>query len=148
MTLVSRGRHFLQSGRSIHRTVRRLRGRRAAVGVLLGSACALLFATVRAGGGPRRQNAVRHFAWSAWMTTAYDVDLALAVGEGHERGSGRPLDSEADRRNNAAGRAHGQGAQVGGPAPLSLWRLAGEGAREWRAGRLWMVAGDAVVPSA
>lgn len=128
--------------------VRARHGTRTAVAVCLGSFWALVFAAVRGGGRPRLANALRHFAWSAWLTTTYDADLARGIGEKHEAHSTQRLDSLADTRNNAAGRAYAaHGEAVAGPTPVALWRWVGAGIPEWRAGRLWMVEDGTVVPS-
>lgn len=137
----------LARARVLYAAVRRQRGTVTAIEVVAGSAWALLWATVRAAGRPRMRNAVRHFAWSAWLTAAFGADLARAVGEAQEHGSGRPQDSAVDRRNNQVGREYAGRCRVGGPAPYALWRLAGAGVTAWRAGELWMVDDGRVVAS-
>lgn len=119
-----------------------LLGRREAVRVVLTASVALVLATLRAGGRPRTQNALRHFAWSAWLAAAYGAETARAITAEHERHSLDPVDSDCDVRNNKAGRRYGRlhtAAITSTPAPLALWRLLGVGRRKWRAGRLWAV---------
>jgi hypothetical protein len=126
----------------MYAAARDLVGRREAVRIVLAAGLALLLAPVRAGGRPRTQNALRHFAWSAWLAARYGGDVARAVTAEHEQHSLDPLDSECDLRNNKAGRRYGRlhAAEVAETAmPLSVWRLLGVGGRKWRNGRLWAV---------
>jgi hypothetical protein len=105
-------------------------------------------AMVRARGRPGVQNALRHFAFSAWLAARYDEEVARAITDQHERHSRRPLDSEADQRNNDVGRRHGlRHPEVGTRSPLTIWRLLRAGHTEWRDGRLWAVRRGAVVAS-
>lgn len=117
-------------------------GRRQAVRVVVVAGLTLVLATVRAGGRPRTQNALRHFVWSAWLAATYDAETAREIAAEHERHSLDPLDSECDVRNNKAGRRYGRlhAADIAGaPAPLVVWQLLGVGRRKWRAGGLWAV---------
>jgi hypothetical protein len=77
------------------------------VRVLALSALVLLVVAPRAAGVPGRQNAVRHFVWQAALTARHGRSVAEAVADAQERGSVEPLDSAADLRNNATGRAYG-----------------------------------------
>ncbi|MFC7494158.1 MULTISPECIES: DUF6973 domain-containing protein [unclassified Nocardioides] len=116
--------------------------------VLAVAGSCLALATLRAGGRPRAQNALRHFAFSAWLAARYGEPVARAITDQHERHSRQPLDSEADQRNNAVGRDHGLGhpeARAG--TPTALWRLVRAGHGQWREGRLWAVRHGAVVAS-
>lgn len=139
MSLISKWRTQAAGVPRVFGTARRAVGSRAALRIVAGSACALLAARARSGGQRGMQNAVRHFAWSAWLASAYGPDVASAVTERHERGSARPLDTEVDRRNNAAGREYAGEHPATGPVPVAVWRLAGIGAARWRQGRLWRV---------
>ena len=119
--------------------------------VVAAAALCLLLAAVRAGGRPRTQNALRHFAFSAWLAARYGEDIAQLVTDEHERHSLETLDSEADQRNNTAGRRYGRHHrdELASPStPVAVWRLLRAGHHQWRAGRLWAVRHGAVEPSA
>ncbi|MDF1602446.1 hypothetical protein PZ894_02670 [Nocardioides sp. YIM 152315] len=117
--------------------------------VLAVAATCLALATLRAGGRPRVQNALRHFAFSAWLAARYDAPIASAITDQHERHSRQPLDSAADQRNNEVGRHHGlRHPETSAGTPVAIWRLLRVGHDEWRAGRLWAVRHGAVVASA
>jgi hypothetical protein len=106
---------------------------------------------VRAGGRPRVQNALRHFAFSAWLAARYGEEVARPVTDEHERHSRQPLDSEADQRNNAVGRRYGlrhADALAARSTAVAVWRLLHVGHRQWHAGRLWAVRHGVVEPSA
>ncbi|WP_157417636.1 DUF6973 domain-containing protein [Nocardioides sp. Iso805N] len=129
---------------------RALLPRRDAMRVVLAAGLALVLAPVRASGRPRTQNALRHFAWSAWLAASYGAEVAKAVTAEHERHSLDPLDSECDLRNNKAGRRYGRlhvAEIVDLPTPVAVWRLLGIGRRKWRSGRLWAVRHGWVEPS-
>lgn len=124
-------------------------GHRTALGVVAASAWSLLVALVGTGGRPRLRNAVRHFAWSAWLTARYGDAVADAVTGEHERHSLDARDSEADQRNNRAGRRYGTVHReeiLARRAPAAIWWLARVGRRRFHAGRLWAVRDGAVVP--
>ncbi|MDH2416044.1 hypothetical protein [Nocardioides sp. CER19] len=130
------------------RAARDAAGVRVAVGVLAASGWALLVALARSRGRPRLRNALRHFTWSAWLTARYGTALADAVTSEHELHSLDPLDSEADQRNNQAGRRYGRVHRdrvLERPGPWAIWELAEIGRRRWYAGRLWSVRDGAVV---
>ena len=77
-------------------------------GELLSLSAVVLFVVApRAAGVPGRQNAVRHFVWQALLAARYGERVARGVADAQEHGSVQPLDSATDRRNNAAGLAHG-----------------------------------------
>jgi hypothetical protein len=124
---------------------------RQAVGVVAGAGLCLVLAAMRAGGRPRLQNALRHFAFSAWLAARYGEDVARLITDEHEWHSLAALDSEADQRNNAAGRRYGlrHRDRLASPSTLlDVWRLLGAGRHQWRAGRLWAVRHGGVEPSA
>jgi hypothetical protein len=126
-------------------------GAREAVVVVMGSAWALLAAAVVGRGRPRLGNAVRHFAWSAWLTARYGADVAAAVAAEHELFALDPLDSEVDRRNNRVGRRYGtthRDLVLERRAPGAIWQAVRVGRRRWYAGRLWSVRDGAVVRGA
>ncbi len=77
------------------------------VQVLLSSAVVLFWVAPRAAGVPGRQNAVRHFVWQGLLAARHGLAVAEAVAEAQERGSTQPLDSAADRHNNAVGQRYG-----------------------------------------
>lgn len=105
-------------------------------------------AMAQARGRPRVQNALRHFAFSAWLAARYDEEVARAITDHHERDSRRPLDTEVDQRNNKVGRRHGlQHPESGAATPQAIWRLLRAGRAEWRDGGLWAVQRGAVVAS-
>jgi hypothetical protein len=114
-------------------------GHRDAARVLQASAYALLIARKRHPRQWRAENAVRHFAWQAWLAGMFGADVAGAVGRAHERLSGNVRDSEIDQENNRLGREHGLAhaqsirAQAMRPA---LSALADEAGRLWEAGLL------------
>ncbi|SFC66215.1 hypothetical protein SAMN04487968_10979 [Nocardioides terrae] len=131
-----------------YRAAREVAGRRVAVGVLAASGWSLLVALVNTGARPRLRNAVRHFTWSAWLAARYGEAVARAVTEEHELHSLDLRDSEADDRNNRAGRRYGtvhRDEILQRRAPSAIWRLAGVGRRRWYSGRLWSVRDGAVV---
>ena len=116
--------------------------------VLVVAGWCVTLSVLRARGRPRAQNALRHFAFSAWLAARYDEQVARAITDQHERHTRRPLDSEADQRNNEVGRRHGlRHPEVGASTPLTIWRLLRVGQTEWRGGRLWAVRRGTVVPS-
>lgn len=127
---------------AMYAEARDLLGRRDALRVVVGAGLCLVLAAVRAGGRPRTQNALRHFAWSAWLAAEFGADAALELTAEHEEHSLDPLDSEADMRNNAVGRRYGRlhvEELAGLLAPVAVWHLVGVGAHKWRRGRLWAV---------
>lgn len=127
-----------------------LLGRREALRVVLAAGLALLLAPVQARGRPRTQNALRHFAWSAWLAAAYGPEIARRITDEHEAHSLDALDSACDERNNKAGRRYGRlhaERIAAAPTAVALWRLLGVGRRKWRAGRLWVVRGGWVEAS-
>ena len=69
----------------------------------------MAFAIAARGGATRwrRQNAVRHFSWQAYLAARHGEQVAQALGDAQERGSSDARDSEVDRANNRAGRAYG-----------------------------------------
>jgi hypothetical protein len=131
-----------------YRAARAVAGHRVAAGVLAASGWSLLVALVNTGARPRLRNAVRHFTWSAWLAARYGDAVARAVTEEHELHSLDLRDSEADERNNRAGRRYGavhRAEILQRPAPVAIWRLAAAGRRRWHAGRLWSVRDGVVV---
>jgi hypothetical protein len=132
----------------LYRAAREEVGTREAVVVVAASAWAVVVALFRSAGRPRMRNAVRHFAWSAWLAARYGVDVAEAVTAEHELHSLDPLDSEADEHNNRAGRRYGslrRARVLQRPGPWAIWELARVGRQRWRAGRLWSVRDGVVV---
>ena len=112
---------------------------RDALGLLGTSALVLFVIAPRAAGVPGRQNAARHFVWQALLTARYGEPVAQAVAQAQEAGSVRPLDSQVDRRNNAAGRAYGAAhtAELTGVSVLDAARAALRAAlAAWDAGDL------------
>ena len=135
----------------LYRVAREEVGTREALVVVASSAWTLVLALLQTAGRPRMRNAVRHFAWSAWLAARYGVEVAEAVAAEHELHSLDPLDSEADEHNNRAGRRYGSLRRervLGRPGPWAIWELARVGRRRWRAGRLWAVRDGAVVQGA
>jgi hypothetical protein len=117
-------------------------GRREALRVVLAAGLALILAPLRSSHRPRTQNAVRHFAWSAWLAARYGAEVAKAITAEHELHSLDPLDSECDLRNNKAGRRYGRlhAAEIADLfTPVAVWQLLGTGRHKWRTGRLWAV---------
>jgi hypothetical protein len=114
-------------------------GYRDAADVLACSAIVLLVVGPRAAGVRGRQNAVRHFAWQALLTARHGEGVARGVADAQEEGSAQPLDSAADRRNNAVGQAYGT-AHARDLAGLSLRTTLGEllevGLAKFEAGEL------------
>ena len=118
-------------------------GRRDSVRVLEASAYSLLLARRRYPKRWRAENAVRHFAWQAWLAATYGRDLAEAVGRAHERVAAKSAagraDSDVDRENNRIGQEYGVAhagrirARAIRPA---LSALADEAGRLWAAGQL------------
>jgi hypothetical protein len=109
------------------------------VRVLATSALVLFVVAPRAAGVPGRQNAVRHFVWQAALTARQGEAVARAVAEAQEEGSVEPLDSAADLRNNATGRAYGaEHAPALSALPLrrALADLLGVALDLWTAGEL------------
>jgi hypothetical protein len=97
----------------------------------------------RAAGVPGRQNAVRHFVWQALLAARYGERVARQVAEAQERGSVQPLDSETDRRNNAAGLAYGvaHATEIGALSRRRAMRdLLRAGLAAWDAGELAAVS--------
>jgi hypothetical protein len=135
----------------LYRAARAHAGGREAGAVVAASGWALLAAMVIGRGRPRLGNAVRHFAWSAWLTARYGAEVAAAVTAEHELHSLDPLDSEADRRNNRVGRRYGmvhRDRLLERRRAWAIWELAQVGRRRWYAGRLWSVRDGAVVRGA
>ena len=114
-------------------------GRRDAARVLQASAYTLLIARKR---HPRRwrvENAVRHFAWQAWLAATYGRDVAEAVGQAHERLSVDAADTAVDQQNNRVGQDHGlaHAKEIRSRAMRpALSALADEAGRLWRKGQL------------
>lgn len=134
----------------MYRTARSRLGALQAARVLVAAALCLVLAAVRAGGRPRTQNALRHFAFSAWLAARYGEEVARLITDEHERHSRQALDSEADQRNNAVGRRHGlrhHDELASRSTPVAVWRLLRAGRRQWHAGQLWAVRHGAVEPS-
>jgi hypothetical protein len=134
----------------MYRAARSRLGALQAVRVLAGAGLCLVLAAVRAGGRPRTQNALRHFAFSAWLAARYGEDVARLITDEHEQHSLQPLDSEVDQRNNAVGRRYGlhhRDALAARSTPAAVWRLLRIGRHQWRTGQLWAVRHGAVEPS-
>jgi len=119
-------------------------GHRDAADVLLCSAWVLFGVAPRAAGARGRQNAVRHFVWQAVLTARHGEGVARSVADAQEEGSRQPLDSAADRRNNAVGQAYGA-AHVrdlaGVPLRTTLEELLEVGLTKWQAGELMTAHG-------
>jgi hypothetical protein len=148
---VSSLRLVLSGVPGMYRAARSRLGALQAERVVVAAALCLVLAAVRAGGRSRTQNALRHFAFSAWLAARYGEDVARLITDEHERHSLAALDSEADQRNNAAGRRYGlrHRDRLASPSTLlDVWRLLGAGRHQWRAGRLWAVRHGGVEPSA
>lgn len=149
MSPLRRVRSVTAAAPGLYRAARDLLGRRDAARVVVAAALALGAGILRARGRPRMQNAVRHFTWSAWLSLRYGSATAERLTDQHERHSVDALDSEADLRNNTAGRAYADRHRDAlADDPLALWRISGIGRRRWRAGRLWSVRGGRVERSA
>src|SRR5262245_5571250 len=104
--------------------------------VLAVAGSCLALATLRAGGRPRAQNALRHFAFSAWLAARYDEPVARSITDEHERHTRQPLDSETDQRNNEVGRRYGlRHPEASAGTPVAVWRLMRTGRDQWREGR-------------
>lgn len=92
---------------------------------------------------PHRQNAVRHFAWQAWLSAHYGRTVSATIGDRHERLSSHPRDHQVDVRNNDVGQQFGAhlAAEIR-PMPMleALGVLAGYADELWRHGRLWSAA--------
>lgn len=151
MAVVSIGvvRTVLAGVPGTYRAASAVAGPRVALGVLAASAWSLLLAVVNTDGRPGLRNAVRHFAWSAWLTARYGDAVTDAVTTEHELHSLDPRDSEADERNNRAGQRYGRVHRdeiLDARAPQAIWRLVRVGRRRFHAGRLWTVRGGVVVP--
>lgn len=114
-------------------------GHREALAMVAASATALVVAARRHPDEWRKQNAVRHFSWQAFITARHGLAAAQALAEAHERGSSDSADSTVDRANNAAGQqyaaAHAEELQQGSTL-ATLTRLAEAAEAEWAAGRL------------
>lgn len=114
-----------------------------ALELLVQSAVVLFVVAPRAAGVPGRQNAVRHFVWQALLAARYGERVARQVGDAQEQGSAQPLDSEADRRNNAAGLAYGvaHASELGARSRRrALQHLLEAGLAAWDAGELAAVS--------
>lgn len=151
MTRVSGLRVVLSGVPGMYGAARSRLSTRQAIGVVAGAGLCLVLAAMRAGGRPRLRNALRHFAFSAWLAARYGEDVARLITDEHERHSRQPLDSEVDQRNNAVGRRYGWHHRDGlasRSTAVAVWRLLGVGHHQWRAGRLWAVRHGAVKPSA
>jgi hypothetical protein len=114
-------------------------GYRQAADVLACSAVVLLVVAPRAAGVRGRQNAVRHFVWQALLSARHGDGIARGVADAQEHGSVQPLDSAADRRNNAVGQAYGTahaGQLAGLPVRVVLRELLEVGLAKWEAGEL------------
>ncbi|WP_181310454.1 DUF6973 domain-containing protein [Nocardioides campestrisoli] len=74
---------------------------------LLASALAFSRAAAESPRQWRRQNAVRHFIWQAYLAARHGETLARALGDAQEQGSGDQVDTRVDQENNALGRAWG-----------------------------------------
>lgn len=110
-----------------------------AVRVLALSTLVLLEAARRSGGRPRRNNAVRHFAWQALLAARHGTAVAEGVAAANEAGSTDAQDSAIDERNNAAGRAwaNTHPAELAGvPLSQAVRRAFAEAIRQWDAGEL------------
>lgn len=140
MTLLRRARSVAAAAPAIFRSARTVLGTREAARVVVAAVLSLLAGILRARGRPAVQNAVRHFTWSAWLAAHYGPDTAVRLTDLHERHSVDPADSEADVRNNTAGRTYGvrhRDEVAGSVTPLAVWRVSRVGRRRWYAGRLW-----------
>ena len=147
MGLVARTRNSLRAALhaalgvpGLYRAARRAgAGPRDAIDVLLCSAWALFVVAPRAAGAHGRQNAVRHFVWQAALTARHGEGVARSVADAQEEGSVQPLDSAADRRNNAVGQAYGAAHArdlAGVPLRTTLAELLDVGLTKWQAGEL------------
>lgn len=151
MTRLRTVRMLLSGAPGVYRAARAETGARDAARVVAASAWALLAALLVGRGRPRLGNAVRHFAWSAWLTAHFGATTAAAVTSEHELHSLDALDSQADQRNNRVGRRYGathRDRVLARPAPWAIWELAQVGRRRWYAGRLWSVRDGTVVRGA
>ena len=151
MTSLRTFRTVLAGVPGLYRAARAEVGRREAVLTVAASGWALVAAVAVGRGRPRLTNAVRHFAWSAWLTARYGADVAAAVTGEHELYSLDRLDSEADQHNNRVGRRYGtthRDLVLERRTPWAVWALAEVGRRRWYAGRLWSVRDGAVVRGA
>jgi len=114
-------------------------GYRGATDVLACSAIVLFLVAPRAAGAGGRQNAVRHFVWQALLVSRHGEPVARAVADAQEEGSVQPLDTAADRRNNAAGQAYGAAHArelAGLPLRVVLDELLDVGLAKWDGGEL------------
>jgi len=159
MGLVARTRNSLRAALhaalgvpGLYRAARRAgAGPRDAIDVLLCSAWVLFVVAPRAAGAHGRQNAVRHFVWQAALTARHGEGVARSVADAQEEGSVQPLDSAADRRNNAVGQAYGAAHArelAGVPLRAELDELLAVGLTKWQAGELSAVRDGRVAASA
>lgn len=110
-----------------------------AVRTLALSTWVLLEARRRSGGRPRRENAIRHFAWQALLAARHGTSVAEAVAAANEAGSTDARDSAIDEHNNATGRAWARTHQdelTDVPLRQAVRRAMEEATRQWDAGEL------------
>jgi hypothetical protein len=115
---------------------------RDAAGVLHVSVVAMWTAARRSPRGFGRQNALRHFAWQACLTSRYGVEVARAVAAEQERGTRRPEDTAVDEHNNEVGRRFGaEHARDLRDLPVraAIGRLCDVAEPMWRSGELRVV---------
>jgi hypothetical protein len=132
--------HAAAGAPGLYRAARRAgAGYRDALDVLACSGVVLFLVAPRAAGVRGRQNAVRHFVWQALLAARHSEAVARAVADAQEAGSTQPLDSAADRRNNAVGQAYGCAHArdlAGLPLRVALAELLETGLAKWEAGEL------------
>ena len=132
--------HLAGRGPGVYSSARRAgASRRQGLEVVAASVGALAGAARREDGEPGRQNAMRHFAWQAYLAARMGQSVARRVAVEYEPGSPDAADSAVDERNNARAwqyaAAHGSQIRALGRR-AALDHLMEVAAEEWAAGRL------------
>lgn len=132
--------HLAGRGPGVYGSARRAgASHRQALEVVAASVGALTGAARRENGERGRQNAMRHFAWQAYLAARLGQSVARHVADGYEDGSPDAADSRIDQRNNARAwqyaAAHGNEIRSLGRR-AALEHLLDVAASEWSAGRL------------